>query len=43
VGSCALPAGPLLGGLLVQTAGWRWVFLLNVPIVVVATVAAGRW
>src|SRR6185437_1412704 len=40
VGSCALPAGPLLGGLLVQTAGWRWVFLLNVPIVAVATVAA---
>ncbi|HEY1714338.1 MAG TPA: MFS transporter [Solirubrobacteraceae bacterium] len=42
VGSCALPAGPLLGGLLVQTAGWRWVFLLNVPIVAVALVAAGR-
>ena len=42
VGSCALPAGPLLGGLLVQTAGWRWVFLLNVPIVAVATVAAAR-
>ena len=42
VGSCALPAGPLLGGLLVQAAGWRWVFLLNVPIVAIATVAAGR-
>ena len=42
VGSCALPAGPLLGGLLVQTAGWRWVFLLNVPIVAVALVAAAR-
>ncbi|HEY1569641.1 MAG TPA: MFS transporter, partial [Solirubrobacteraceae bacterium] len=42
VGSCALPAGPLLGGLLVQTAGWRWVFLLNVPIVAVASVAALR-
>jgi MFS transporter, DHA2 family, methylenomycin A resistance protein len=39
VGSCALPAGPLLGGLLVQTAGWRWVFLLNVPIVAVASAA----
>jgi DHA2 family methylenomycin A resistance protein-like MFS transporter len=42
VGSCALPAGPLVGGLLVQAAGWRWVFLLNVPIVAVALVAATR-
>ncbi|NEA28658.1 MFS transporter, partial [Actinomadura bangladeshensis] len=32
-------AGPLLGGLLVDTAGWRWIFLLNVPITAVA--AAG--
>jgi MFS transporter, DHA2 family, methylenomycin A resistance protein len=40
VGGCALPAGPLLGGLLVQTGGWRWVFLLNVPIVAVASAAA---
>lgn len=42
VGSCALPAGPLLGGLLVQVAGWRWVFLLNVPIVALALVASVR-
>jgi MFS transporter, DHA2 family, methylenomycin A resistance protein len=42
VGSCALPAGPLLGGVLVQAAGWRWVFLLNVPIVAVACAAAAR-
>ncbi|TDD68825.1 MFS transporter, partial [Actinomadura rubrisoli] len=32
----ALPAGPLLGGLLVDSAGWRWIFLLNVPIVAAA-------
>ncbi|TYB42104.1 MFS transporter [Actinomadura chibensis] len=39
VSSTALPAGPLLGGVLVDSAGWRWIFLLNVPIVVAA--AAG--
>ncbi|MFJ9818507.1 MFS transporter [Streptomyces sp. NPDC101151] len=28
----AASAGPLLGGLLVSTVGWRWIFLINVPI-----------
>ncbi|MFC9914700.1 MFS transporter [Streptomyces sp. NPDC127197] len=28
----AASAGPLLGGLLVDTAGWRWVFLINLPV-----------
>ncbi|MCP2343106.1 MFS transporter [Actinomadura rupiterrae] len=36
VSSTALPAGPLLGGVLVDGPGWRWIFLLNVPIVVAA-------
>jgi MFS transporter, DHA2 family, methylenomycin A resistance protein len=42
VGSLALPAGPLLGGLLISGFGWRAIFLVNVPIVVVALVAATR-
>jgi EmrB/QacA subfamily drug resistance transporter len=39
MGSVAAVIGPLAGGLLVQ-ASWRWVFLVNIPIGVVA-IAAG--
>ncbi|WP_316781733.1 MFS transporter [Streptomyces sasae] len=28
----AAAIGPLLGGLLVSTVGWRWVFLINLPV-----------
>lgn len=42
VSSLALPAGPLLGGLLVGTAGWRAVFLINIPVVAIAIVATVR-
>ncbi|WP_338678070.1 MFS transporter [Streptomyces sp. SCSIO 30461] len=31
----AASAGPLLGGLIVSTVGWRWVFLINVPVGIV--------
>lgn len=37
-----LAVGPTVGGLVVQSIGWRWVFALNVPVGLVAIVA-GRY
>lgn len=33
VNGLGLAIGPVAGGLLVGTLGWRWVFLLNVPLI----------
>lgn len=32
IASAAGALGPLVGGVFVQTLGWRWIFLINVPI-----------
>jgi EmrB/QacA subfamily drug resistance transporter len=40
VGGLAAASGPVLGGLLVQ-ADWRWVFVVNLPIGVLALVLGG--
>jgi EmrB/QacA subfamily drug resistance transporter len=34
--------GPTVGGLLIDNASWRWIFYVNVPIGVVAVIAALR-
>jgi EmrB/QacA subfamily drug resistance transporter len=42
LGGVAGAAGPLLGGWIVQAGGWRWVFLINVPVAVVVIAVALR-
>lgn len=42
VSGLALVAGPVLGGLLVDTVGWQSVFFLNVPLGAIAFVVSSR-
>jgi EmrB/QacA subfamily drug resistance transporter len=34
--------GPVIGGLIVSNISWRWIFYVNIPIVVVALILAAR-
>src|SRR5579884_2109407 len=34
--------GPAIGGLIIQSTSWRWIFYVNVPIGVIAVIAAMR-
>lgn len=36
ISGIGLAAGPVIGGLLVDTVGWRWVFLVAVPVAAVS-------
>jgi EmrB/QacA subfamily drug resistance transporter len=38
----AVAIGPLVGGLLTEYAGWRWIFFVNLPIGVLCAVGAAR-
>ncbi|MCK9895449.1 DHA2 family efflux MFS transporter permease subunit [Frankia sp. AgB32] len=42
VGSTGPIAGPIIGGLILSNLSWRWMFLVNVPIVIVAFALAVR-
>lgn len=43
VGSVASLAGPVLGGLIVGTFGWQGIFLMHVPVGLLAFILAARW
>ncbi|WP_159717378.1 MFS transporter, partial [Geminicoccus flavidas] len=37
VAACAAATGPLVGGVLTEMLGWRWLFLANLPIALLTT------
>ncbi len=39
----AAVAGPVVGGQLVAAAGWRWVFVANLPLVAITSALVLRW
>ncbi|MCU7825847.1 MFS transporter [Kitasatospora sp. DSM 101779] len=42
LGGVAAAVGPFLGGWLVDGPGWRWIFLINVPVAVVVIAVSAR-
>jgi EmrB/QacA subfamily drug resistance transporter len=42
ISALAVATGPSLGSVLIDAGGWRWAFLVNLPVALVAGVAARR-
>ena len=42
VAGIATLVGPIMGGVLVDSAGWEWIFFINVPVGVVGFILAAR-
>src|SRR3954452_2304833 len=42
LGGVATAIGPFLGGWLIPAAGWRWAFLLNLPVAALVVLVAAR-
>src|SRR3712207_9041397 len=40
IGAFGATLGNVIGGVLTDTGGWRWIFLVNVPVCLVAVVGA---
>lgn len=43
VGGLGAAIGPTVGGLLVDSLGWRWIFFLNIPLGIAAAVLGAAW
>ncbi|HEX6149975.1 MFS transporter [Nocardioides sp.] len=43
LGSIAAAAGPLVGGMLIEYASWRWIFLINLPLAALTVWIAVRF